>query len=237
MKVEALQGGKLLQEIKHILVALLFQKPKLSCLIALALWVFCLPCFGETALEVNKTKYCMKHESVKLFGNHPMPEGDANMCRAREGRGADQVGVLVFKACPELGLAVLSVCGRRARGLYDVITKQKHNYIDNCAGSGGGNRVINTENTIEHKEQSTTKEELSNISLYPNPNNGNFILTFNTTEKQNVEVAILDLNGKVVLSQTCISDNGKCEFNTNQLQKGFYTVKVNNEKSLKLLIK
>jgi Secretion system C-terminal sorting domain len=172
-------------------------------------------CAADADLQNYYTLY-LKYATDTLLdsNNYAALLSLANHC-------ADQVGIVVYKA----------------RGLYDVISKQKHNYADNCAGAGSGNRIINTENTIENKEKSTIKEELAAISLYPNPNNGNFILNLNTNEKLSIEVSILDLNGKVVLSQTCVSDNGKCEFNANQLQKGFYTVKVNNEKSLKLLIK
>jgi Secretion system C-terminal sorting domain len=160
---------------------------------------------------VSDTVCCDSTQYFALFGL-------ANHC-------PDKVGVIVYKA----------------RALYDNITKKTHQYTDNCNSASfvnnGGSRILNpsSNNGEVNTEEKSLQSE--NISLYPNPNNGNFIISINTSEKQSLEITILDLNGKIVFSQTCVSDNGKCEFNANQLQRGFYTVKINHEKSLKLLIK
>ncbi len=59
------------------------------------------------------------------------------------------------------------------------------------------------------------------ISLYPNPNNGNFIIETTSTEKQTVQ--LIDVTGNLVLSQ---SINGKTAIDTNSLQNGIYFVSV-----------
>ncbi len=65
------------------------------------------------------------------------------------------------------------------------------------------------------------------ITIYPNPNNGNFIIETNITEKQTLQV--FDLNGRLVLSQN-ISD--KTEINASGLNEGIYNLTIKNSTGL-----
>jgi type IX secretion system substrate protein/VCBS repeat protein/FG-GAP repeat protein len=57
------------------------------------------------------------------------------------------------------------------------------------------------------------------INIYPNPNNGSFVIETNSTEKQTMQ--IYDINGKLVLNQTI---NGKTNIDASNLADGVYNI-------------
>ncbi|HEX7412901.1 MAG TPA: T9SS type A sorting domain-containing protein, partial [Bacteroidia bacterium] len=59
----------------------------------------------------------------------------------------------------------------------------------------------------------------TNISIYPNPSNGSFVIEPNSTTKQTMQV--YDVNGKMVLSQTI---NGKTTIDATPLNEGVYNI-------------
>ena len=61
----------------------------------------------------------------------------------------------------------------------------------------------------------------STVNIYPNPNNGNFIVETNSNERQNVQ--LFDINGKLVLS---VLINGKTSIDVTGLEEGIYTLTI-----------
>ena len=61
----------------------------------------------------------------------------------------------------------------------------------------------------------------SQISIYPNPSNGNFIIETNTSSKQAMQV--YDVNGRLVLTQTILS---KTTIDANILTDGVYNISI-----------
>ena len=61
-----------------------------------------------------------------------------------------------------------------------------------------------------------------NITLYPNPNNGNFVIETTSIEKQTLQ--IVDVTGKLVLQQTI---SGKTIIDASSLDNGIYFVQIN----------
>ncbi len=59
------------------------------------------------------------------------------------------------------------------------------------------------------------------INIYPNPNNGNFVIESYSNEKQIMQ--LYDINGKLVLSQTI---NGNTSINANSLSEGIYNISI-----------
>jgi hypothetical protein len=59
------------------------------------------------------------------------------------------------------------------------------------------------------------------VNIYPNPNNGNFVVESNNTAKQTMQV--YDINGKVVLSQVI---NGKTTIDAGNLSEGVYNISI-----------
>jgi hypothetical protein len=67
----------------------------------------------------------------------------------------------------------------------------------------------------------------SNLSIYPNPNNGNFIIETNLIEKQTLQ--IFDVTGKMVLSQTI---NGKTNIDMSSLDNGIYFIQLKTKENI-----
>ncbi len=65
------------------------------------------------------------------------------------------------------------------------------------------------------------------ISIYPNPNNGNFTIESNNNAKQTMQ--LYDVNGKLVLSQTI---NGKTMIDADILNEGVYNISIINDQGV-----
>ena len=61
----------------------------------------------------------------------------------------------------------------------------------------------------------------TNISIYPNPNNGTFVIESSSVTKQTIQV--YDVNGKIVLSQPI---NGKTNIDASILNEGVYNISI-----------
>ena len=68
------------------------------------------------------------------------------------------------------------------------------------------------------------QETVTQINLYPNPNNGTFYLD-NLTEQ--TDYIVLDVQGKVVLTDQV--NNGKTKVDLSKLGEGIYYIKINDE--------
>jgi hypothetical protein len=67
------------------------------------------------------------------------------------------------------------------------------------------------------------------ISIYPNPNNGNFIIETNAIEIQMLQ--IFDIAGKTAL---CQNINGKTNINVNSLDNGIYFIQVKTSENVSI---
>jgi hypothetical protein len=85
------------------------------------------------------------------------------------------------------------------------IRAKSHSNTSRVAQTTGLNNVVNT----------------NLVSVYPNPNNGTFVVETSITEKQNLQ--IFDVNGKLVLSQII---NGKTQIDNTNLIEGVYSVTI-----------
>ena len=65
------------------------------------------------------------------------------------------------------------------------------------------------------------------VSIYPNPNNGSFVIEPNSTTKQTMQV--YDVNGKLVVSQTI---NGKTTIDASNLNVGVYNISLQSNEGL-----
>ncbi|MFY8109473.1 MAG: LamG-like jellyroll fold domain-containing protein [Bacteroidia bacterium] len=93
-------------------------------------------------------------------------------------------------------------------------------------------------NSLVENSDKSDKKQLDNISMYPNPSSGKVYLNLGKAAK-NAEVSILDLSGKVLLTQNYseVAD-GLIQFNASDLGSGVYIVRIeeNGEVSTKKLI-
>ncbi|HEX7413271.1 MAG TPA: T9SS type A sorting domain-containing protein [Bacteroidia bacterium] len=65
------------------------------------------------------------------------------------------------------------------------------------------------------------------VSIYPNPSNGSFIIEPSNNTKQTVNV--YDVNGKLVLSQTL---NGKTTIDASSLNEGVYNISISSDEGI-----
>jgi subtilisin family serine protease len=68
--------------------------------------------------------------------------------------------------------------------------------------------------------------------LYPNPNNGNFILKYSADKSENLSIEIFDIHGKSVCNYEWLVNDGenKMEIELQDKSKGIYFTKVASEK-------
>ncbi|MFK7807993.1 MAG: M4 family metallopeptidase [Saprospiraceae bacterium] len=91
-------------------------------------------------------------------------------------------------------------------------------YIDNVLLSG----VVSTNNVF--------KNDL-NLSVSPNPSNGLFILNYNNTSTDDLQLQIIDVHGRTLMSEelTGIKGAGNHSLDLNNLSEGVYFLKVGND--------
>lgn len=73
----------------------------------------------------------------------------------------------------------------------------------------------------------------SSLEVYPNPINNELNVKFSSTQIENTQLTIVNIDGKVVLSETVKANAGLNSklINTSALSAGVYFVKVNNNTS------
>lgn len=69
--------------------------------------------------------------------------------------------------------------------------------------------------------------ETSTFNIYPNPNNGNFVIETNTATKQTLQLH--DISGKLVLSQII---TGEAKIDMSFLNAGVYNISIYNNKGI-----
>lgn len=72
-------------------------------------------------------------------------------------------------------------------------------------------------------------KKTKNINIYPNPNNGTFIITSDLIEEQ--EISIYDLIGQKIHSQQLRVGENKIQLNTQSKGLYYYSIEKNNQKS------
>ncbi|MEX1193193.1 MAG: CotH kinase family protein [Brumimicrobium sp.] len=75
-----------------------------------------------------------------------------------------------------------------------------------------------------------SKGQISNLNIYPNPNNGKFRTSFNLESAGRVEVTIINMIGKPtrLINQFMEKGENEIEVNSTNLSSGVYILKVNN---------
>lgn len=100
----------------------------------------------------------------------------------------------------------------------------KDSYLGACGAAKGGKNALNVDDERNKLEEHA---EQTSLKVYPNPNNGNFIIELPTGMKS-VRAQVLDMSGRVV--ETIASD-GKARLNISlgNVARGMYIVLVQSE--------
>ena len=72
------------------------------------------------------------------------------------------------------------------------------------------------------------EQEITDIKVYPNPNNGEFNISYNLNQTMGYSFIILDLNGKIVEEINGLAKSGLSQtfVDLKHLSKGIYFLKV-----------
>jgi len=85
-----------------------------------------------------------------------------------------------------------------------------------------------------------TKAEDYQIQLYPNPSNGQFNLTFETTKAKDVSLTVVDLTGRHIWGENVTALHGKYNrtFGTNNMASGVYmlNILIDGQRSVRKLV-
>jgi hypothetical protein len=113
----------------------------------------------------------------------------------------------------------------QAQTLYNAVYKDYFKFRENCGGNNQQARIVN-QNATEKKAEN----ELQKSALFPNPNNGSFVLRISDKEgKQSAEITIFDITGREVYHENRQIE-GEQQMNVgNSLLNGTYLVKVKLE--------
>lgn len=82
--------------------------------------------------------------------------------------------------------------------------------------------------------------EGKNLSIYPNPTNGDVFINFNSMEGENAHLQVYDISGRLVYSENLGKLNSgetTYSFGTSQLNSGIYMVNVNSDSGIKRVTK
>ena len=88
---------------------------------------------------------------------------------------------------------------------------------------------------------STEEFDINSMSLYPNPNNGEFTIKLKSSSSKDINVQVYDLRGRTVFNNMYVNTSEFSQvINLNNVQSGMYLVKVNDgerETIKKVLVK
>ena len=98
------------------------------------------------------------------------------------------------------------------------------NHIGGCMG-GTAVLTLSVTNCSADIEQVTNNKE--QVNIYPNPNNGSFVIEPSSATKQTMQV--YDVNGKMVLSQAI---NGKTNIDATSLSEGVYNISLQSNEGV-----
>ncbi len=115
-----------------------------------------------------------------------------------------------------------------ARALLQSITFVGKEYSDSCYTNKLNARMGYDDET----ENSVSVAEGVQARLYPNPNNGSFMLAYDLKNNMDATVTIIDIAGKLVYKGTIDKLDNITQINTNNLNNGIYFIQIAHDKTL-----
>ena len=87
---------------------------------------------------------------------------------------------------------------------------------------------INVDSSSTHTTGLKQLAGSNNVTIYPNPNNGSFVIEPQNT-LYNVHCTVYDVNGKAVLTQTI---TGKTSIDASGLNEGVYNINLQSNEGI-----
>ena len=101
-----------------------------------------------------------------------------------------------------------------------LLSRIVHHYVDFDNKCGDGKHLVH------HSTNPPKSIVNANFKLYPNPNDGTMVLEYHLPEKDNGEISILDLSGRVLKKYLINSKNYQLNISENELSAGTYFYKI-----------
>ena len=96
-------------------------------------------------------------------------------------------------------------------------------------GSSTGIVEFNTEEVSSSTSNEFFNSSFSSFELYPNPSSNHDVTVIYDTESKNIEISIIDINGKLVFNHTSLNSGFSAKtISTSNLDKGIYIVRINS---------
>ncbi|MHB8259923.1 MAG: T9SS type A sorting domain-containing protein [Bacteroidia bacterium] len=146
--------------------------------------------------------------------------GDGNLDLATANYGTNNISILLGTGTGSFSVAVNFVVGTQPKSVIsaDFNNDGKTDLATADYGSSKTSVLLNCTATTSIDQFTNNSIE---TNIYPNPNNGSFVIETNAATKQTVQV--YDVNGKIVLSQTI---NGKSTIDASSLSEGMYNINI-----------
>jgi hypothetical protein len=113
----------------------------------------------------------------------------------------------------------------QARALLNIVTYGSQSFEDDNCDEKDGNRFGNFDN----EGQGITVTENIVANLFPNPNNGSFVLSYDIKKETDVKLIMTDIAGRLVYKTSLDILNDLKQINTSDLQSGIYFVQLVNQ--------
>jgi len=115
----------------------------------------------------------------------------------------------------------------QARALVNIVTYGNRDFEEDCE-KGESSRI----GKFTEEDNSVSVTENIQAHLFPNPNNGNFTLSYDLKQIREANIHIIDITGKVVYTDTIDDLNNLIQINTQDLHSGMYFIQLMNKNTL-----
>ena len=115
----------------------------------------------------------------------------------------------------------------QARALVNIVTYGNRDFEENCE-NGEGSRIGN----FSEEDNGISVAENIQAHLFPNPNNGNFTLSYDLKQIPEASIQIIDITGKVVYTNAIDNLNNLVQINAQDLHSGMYFIQLMNKNTL-----
>jgi hypothetical protein len=118
-------------------------------------------------------------------------------------------------------------CDEGGNWVIDYSTDTINNLINNC---NLRNIKANPSPPCSHVSIKEIGNNLSNITLYPNPFTENLNISFNANNNEKIEIRLYDITGKLILNEnySISTGNNSINLNTINLSGGVYVINIQN---------
>lgn len=148
---------------------------------------------------------------------------------------------LMLQANPNLTPAQV-IEALKATAIHDNYTGLATPNGNNNWGHGKVNAFAAVAKAIQYLGTENIPSQVAGINIYPNPNKGAFVVEYNATNAETIDISITDISGRIVSVQHTKANAGKNEIpcNMQRYTSGLYLVIINSpsqgNKVMKMII-